>query len=365
MDKHHVVHIIDGLPFGGAERLLFDIVTRLDTERFSSEVISLYDGPEKVQPFEGLLKEAGIHVERVPKIGKLSIGTYRRLRQYLRSVGPDIVHTHLFAADVWGGLAAQAADVPVIISTEHNINKEEGILKHQLKCASHKNRAAIVGVSAVVQEYVEAYCMNSVGKTRLIRNGIDVERFPWLPPRKHSVPNLLVVGRLDEQKGHAALLHALPLMENDYHLRIVGNGPLRHSLGILVKQLGLSDTVTFAEATTSIQEEYAQADIVVVPSLWEGFGLAAVEAMASGCAVVASRVDGLEELIEHDVHGLLVDMKKPGDVAGAIDKLLVNSDLRAEIATRAHERVSEQFTMTRVINEYEQLYEELYEDSTD
>ncbi len=359
MDKKKIVHIIDGLGIGGAERLLFDVVTRLNTDQFEVSVMSLLKDVKEKQPLHSRLEEAGIQVTLVPKKSKLGFGLAKKIASELRKQDADIVHTHLFAADVWGTQAAQLAGVPVVLSTEHNINKDEGWLKHKMKCRARKYVGGIIAISDAVEQYVQSNCSTSVPITQ-IANGIDLDRFQNASKNKQSTtpPTIAIIARLVDQKGHEQLLRALPYVMQSYHCEIIGDGPLRPSLEALASTLGLNDKVTFRGAINDIAQEYAHIDIVAIPSIWEGFGLVAVEAMATGCVVIASNVDGLQEIIEQEQSGLLVDFTDPAIAATAIETVLEDAQLRERCIEGGRVR-AQQFSIETVVQKLEALYNSL------
>lgn len=354
----NVVHIIDGLGVGGAERLLFDVVTRLNKNSFTVTVISLASAKSGEQVTQQRLEHAGIEVINVPKRSTLALGLTGRLATVLKSKRPHIVHMHLFAAEVWGTMAAEEAQVPLLVTTEHNINQEEGWMKHQLKKWMHRKHAAVIAVSKAVEQYIRRSGSRSV-PVKIIPNGVDLKQFQTAQQKEvHPQPRIVVVGRLTEQKGHTVLLNALQQVQREYHLDIIGDGPLRSELEQQATQRGLSEHVTFHGAQADPAQAYKDADIVVIPSLWEGFGLVAVEAMASGCAVVASDVDGLREIVENEKNGLLVAPGNTAQLTEAIERLLSDSQLKKKLTAAGIVRASE-YSIEKVVERVEALYNRL------
>ncbi len=361
MKQRRITFIIDGLGIGGAERIVYELATRLDPERFIPEVISLFRDAPEAQPIFQELQQAGVQTLSIPKRSKVGLSVLEDLSQHLQKNHPHIVHTHLFAADVWGTLAARRAHISAIVSTEHNINKSEGWLKHQLKCWTSRHRHATVAISQAVEQYIQSTCSSCSDSVAVIPNGIVIDRFFNIKDTAEhdtSVPSLAVVGRIEEQKGHADLLRALPLVQSEYSLRIVGDGSLRPHCEQLVKELQLSDRVTFEPARSDIENVYREVDIICIPSRWEGLGLVALEAQASGCAVIASAVDGLQEIISHEKNGLLVDCTEPQSAATQLDRLISDHSLRQSLVQQAREDV-QQYSIVRMVEQYQALYESL------
>lgn len=355
--KKNVVHIIDGLGIGGAERMVFELATRM-RDSYEVSVIGLVPSVGE-ETFVALEKE-GVPVRFIEKKGKCGIGLYDELTRYLQDVQPDIVHTHLFASDVWGAAAAVRAHVPVVISTEHSVNRDEGVVKHRMKCHLHKKREAIVAISESVAEYVRDNCAAVAERVQVISNGVDVDRL-YLPVRERAFETLriVVVGRLAYVKGHDQLFAALSLVNSDIAVTIVGDGPDRGMLEEQVIDLGLEEKVDFVGIRSDVETVYAESDLVIVPSRWEGLGLSAIEGQVSGCAVIASDVDGLREIVNNEVTGLLVDASDPTQFAVAIDRCASDEPFRQKIAAAGQVFALEQYGIDRMIHSYDDLYKQL------
>lgn len=354
-----ITHIIDSLDIGGAERIVVELATGLDWEAFQSEVITLTE--PKTPELKQELERHGIRVTTLRKGSKLGLGMFEDLTEHLKRVHPDIVHTHLFAADVWGGLAAANAHIPVVVSTEHSVNKDEGWLKHRLKCYTHSKRDAVVAISHSVKEYIEERCGGAVkGKVHIIPNGVDTNRFSAPVERPpHDIPRIVVVGRLEPVKGHELLIEALPLVTQPYQLQIIGEGTQRALLQAMVEENNLQKQVRFEGFHSDVERFYSEADVAVMPSRWEGLSLSAIEAQVSGCAVLASDVDGLREVVQHNQTGLLVDIEDSAAVAKQLDRLLAEPPLRKRLATAGQQHAVEHYSLDTMLESYTSLYNEL------
>jgi glycosyltransferase involved in cell wall biosynthesis len=185
-------------------------------------------------------------------------------------------------------------------------------------------------------------------KIHVVRCGIDVHRFSPQPPDRESQPaqclRILTVGRLAPEKGHHLLLHAIQRARQaglDCTCCIVGDGPMMHDLEDSIRRLGLDDRVRLAGAVgqEQIGLYYADADVLVLPSLAEGLPVVLMEAMASGLPIVASRVMGIPELVEDGVTGLLVPPGRVQPIADAIARLAQDGALRERMAEHGCERV--------------------------
>ncbi|MBI5071375.1 glycosyltransferase [Candidatus Falkowbacteria bacterium] len=357
MRKIKIIHIITGLPFGGAETMLFDLARRLSADNFEVKVATAVRGGPLVQDF----KEAGIEVRIFEKRGKIGLGLIFKLWRFLRREKPDIVHTHLFGGDTWGRIAAVLARVPIIISTEHNTNLDEGWAKRKLKKFLSHFTKKIVAVSEAVKNYSVVYDKIRAKKIVVVQNGIDLEKFISSSEKDFGDPPIIgVVGRLEEQKGYKYLFEALNLIKTiPWILWVVGDGSKKSELERLAKDLNLRERIIFLGARRNIAEILNQIDIFVLPSLWEGLGIAVLEAAAAGKPIVASRVGGIPEIIEEDRTGILVEPKNVKSLADGLEHILLGSAEAKEMGARARAMAEEKFGVEKMVGSYENLYKEL------
>ena len=169
---------------------------------------------------------------------------------------------------------------------------------------------------------------------------------------------------LEERKGHRYLLEAAGKLKRQglsVTIRIAGDGLLRHSLQRDAVRLGLQDDVQFCGFVTDTAAFLADVDVFVMPSLFEGLGVAALEAMAAGRPVIATRVGGLAESIIDGVTGILVAPRDAEALAGAIAKLAAQPELAAEMGQHGRARVLEHFTLAKTALKNEAFYYELLE----
>lgn len=194
----------------------------------------------------------------------------------------------------------------------------------------------------------------------VIPNGIDTQRFYPGNASNDTVKKLLYVGRLEPYKGLDILLQALAQIPNDpWHLQMVGDGSLRHTLPKLAQELNLSERVSFeAHPPEKMPAIYQQADLFVLPSIVEGMSNAVLEAMASGLPIVATRIPGSEELILDGQTGLLVPASSKEPLSAALSALLQNSDLRKTLSENAR-REAETRSWRSVAEAYLNLYTQI------
>jgi glycosyltransferase involved in cell wall biosynthesis len=220
----------------------------------------------------------------------------------------------------------------------------------------------------VVSEHMRKNCLQITDieeKINVCSMGVDlVNTFVPLANIKRDNNRILFVGRLVEEKNVTILLEAMHSIIQKYprlKLIIVGDGPERCQLEALCKELSIEHAVEFLGALNHNQlpEIYSSSSIAVMTSKREGLGLVAIEAMGCGCVVIAPSLPAMEDIIENGVNGVLV---KPGDsaeVANAIEKLLVDSEIKDRIAARARQSVIEKFDWEVIVNEYREIIESI------
>jgi len=340
---------------GGAERLLVDIVKNLDRDNFSASVICL-----KRFGFWGMeLKKQGTPLFLAGWGKFFWLFGFLNLVKILKKEKPDIVHTHLFGADVFGILAARLAGVKVIIATEHNLNYQEGFLKRFIKSWTMGFAQKIVAVSEAVRNYAVSSGRIPKEKIEIIYNGVELEKF-LNAERKYEKKNEIIVGsigRLTEQKGFDFLIEAGALLKDEkINFFIAGEGKDRKKLEKQIKKGNLGDKIKLLGWQKDTKEFFDSLDIFVLPSRWEGFGIAILEAGLAGLPVIASKVDGIKEIIQDNADGLLFEKGNVRELAEKINYLAGNPEEREKLAVNLRNKVKEKFSIEKIVREYENLY---------
>lgn len=331
--------MICDLSGGGAERLVLGLCRE---GRVTQEVATVQGGG----PLAAAFAAAGVPVwPGARRRGGVGLGTAARLTARARSV--DLVHTHLFAGDAYGRVAGWAARVPVV-TTEHNVNRDEAARHRVVKRALAPIARRVVYVSEAARAHAEQVEGIVHPGARVIPNGVDLARFAAASPGPGT--RLLAIGRDVPQKGFDVLLRALPA---GVHLRIAGRSTRRGS-----ERVG-GATVTWLGEREDVPALLADTDILVVPSRWEGFGLAAVEGMAAGVPVVASAVDGLNEVLGDA--GVRVPPESPAELRAALERLIADPDARAQRAAAGRAR-AQAFSLARCADRYAALYAEVLDE---
>lgn len=346
----NILHLISELEIGGAEQQLATVLPHLHS-RHDNVTVAFFYGDAPLRPE---LDRAGIRIVKLDSRSKWDPRAFVRLVRLLREAKIDVLHTHLIQADFAGSIAARIAGVPIIVSTKHSTHYFAGHSSWLRKVDQVINRR-LTGLIAVSEAVKSAYS-NAHSSIAVIPNGIELAKFsPATPLTKSKI--VCTVGRLSERKGQAVLLRAwteIIRRHPDARLILVGEGSLRQQL----EQSADKDTVRFLGARQDVPAILQTADVFVLPSLREGFGIAAVEAMATGLPVVATAVGGLTEIIRDKEQGLLVPPDDPGALAKAVSWLFDNPEQARQLAAAGHERAKD-FSAVRTAEQLRSFYESL------
>lgn len=355
--KIKVVHIIPTLDLGGAERIAVDLVRFGNHDVFEFSVITIVGGG----PLEADLRAAGIPYYSLKKMTTLGLGMLVELTQLLNRLEPDIVHTHLFGAHLWGQVASMLNRVPIMVASEQNTDVDLGELRTRVKQLLSFSADTVIAASGAIRDFLITQGHIAEEKIVVIRNAIDTRAFLALPaPSFGHTYKLLAIGRLMEQKGHDVLIEALSgLHDIPWELTIAGTGELLDDLSDLVTLHHLNDRVNFIGAVADVPALIAEHDVVVMPSRWEGIGLVVMEGMAAGRPVVASNVGGIPELIEHGKTGILVQPENPHALAEALAWVWEHQDAARAIGARAREHARLQCDIKEMVAQYERVYAHL------
>jgi glycosyltransferase involved in cell wall biosynthesis len=353
---------------GGGETLAFEITRRLDPERFEPTICATRMAAD--ESCLEALRKAGVNVLRLDRAKRTSFHAWLPLIRQLRQT--DVLHAHKFGSNVWGVIFGHLTHVPVVLAHEHTWSYEGQPMRRIL------DRELIARWSSMFlmvsrEDQRRAHSVEGIdpGRMRLMPHGV-----PTLRPSGRSVraelgitagaPVVGAVAGLRSQKALDVLIRAAAELAPSYpdlHVLIAGRGPEQERLEALVSELGLERTVQFLGRRDDVADVVASFDVAALSSDFEGSPLSVMEYMSAGKAIVATSVGGVPDLIDHDVHGLLVDRGDHHGLATAIGDLLADPVKRADLGRRARERHSREFHIDAAVRRFESLYEELYRDA--
>ena len=369
---------------GGAQVHVQNLVEGFDPIRFDVEVISLSEGPSVRR-----VRATGTTVHVVDEADDSA--ALDGVMTLLRQRPPDILHNHMFRAEVIGTRAA-------LILAEHGLPKPYVVSTiHSSRIRSDEDRALLRRLTPSMDRLI-AVSRATVGKivaegrtpapVELIYNGVDLKRYDVTEacctlPEEYGFPEgtplVGVVARLEPEKGHPTLIEAWPLVLEkvpEARLLIIGEGSQRETLEAQADGLDLlgeecsedrcvgtrkarpGAKVLFTGLRDDVPAVTAALDVAVLPSYREAQGLALLEAMALRRPVVASRVGGVPEMIENERTGLLVPPRDPAALAAAVVRLLTDHPLADMLARAGHDFVLANFSVEHMVRAVSQIYEE-------
>jgi glycosyltransferase involved in cell wall biosynthesis len=351
---------------GGAQEHVYNLARRLDDDFYDVSIVSLSPGSAVRK-----LQKAGFDVTVIDSDDDV-IAT-ATLAAHLADVRADVVHNHMYRAEVVGTKAAIALGEaghrrPHVISTVHSSRVRTAEDQELLRRLTPQMDGLIV-VSKAIEEKVVAEGRFGAPRS-LIYNGVDLERYDHTAPcctlkAEYGMDDdavlVGVVGRLELEKGHPTLLEAWPMVLAEVscaYLVIVGEGSRQDALHQIARDQGVERHVVFTGRRDDIPEITAAFDVAVLPSYREAQGLSILESMALARPVVASNVGGIPEMVEHGVTGLLVPPHDPAALAAAIVRLLTDHPLADMIARAGHDLVHDRFCIQIMVNAVQALYDE-------
>jgi len=347
----------------------------LDRRRYEPWLACFEAQPDDAAPMLPLFRAAGVRTVDLRARRRTDPGAFARFARLLRRGHFDIVHVHSFRTELGANLFARLSrPVPRIVRTVHNID-EFYVSSHYATLANVSARGLdrMVAISDAVREYL---CQEAgLPPDKIVRIYYGIDPTPYCPDRAASVPTrasapaagpvIGVIARLAPQKGHRVLIDAIPAIAErfpDLRVRFVGHEALStvDELRAYARDRGVADRILF-EGFRAAAEVLPDLDVFVLPSLWEGFGLVLVEAMAAGRPIVASSVGPIPEVVVDGVTGLLVPPGDPAALASTIVRLLEDPDLATALGRAGLARVEAEFRLDSMIARTQALYEELME----
>lgn len=354
MIVHNIINVLSS-ELCGAEKVVCRLHAGLLDRGVESRLIAIVgDSSECSFEFEslGLRKDYGLAAFS---------GVYNYIKNSCSE--DDIVHAHLFPTMLYVSLAARLLRWKgTIVCTEHSTNNRRRgtTLGKVIDWQVYAGYSKIYCISSGVASSLSKWIPRHKSKLTVVENGAELA-FDVFETRDNDEKLIITsVGRLHPIKNYPVALKALSMLEDiDFEYRIAGGGNEESRLGDLCEELGLSDCVKFLGYVQDVPDLLRRSDLFLITSLWEGFGLAAVEAMNAGLPVIASDVPGLAEIVDAENKcGVLVDPENPSEIASAITEL-VNRDRRMEFGKNGFDR-SLCFSKERMIDHYVSEYKKIW-----
>jgi len=366
--KIQILRVVIGLNQGGVQQAVLNLAKNLDKTKFELIVCAIENG--------GLIgneiKDAGVKVI-ILGYKRQPFKTILTLVKIIKENNIDIVHASSYHPSLYGRIAAVIAQTPVIMSYEHVIFDHfrplRALLNRILNFFTHGYTAVSKGVSNQVIEW-HGY---SWDKVYTVYNGVDTIKFSPKPSKTLAKKKLkinskaFVIGmicRLDLNKGHKYFFEAISKLsqKQKYNIQfvVIGSGPAENAIIDLAKAYGLEKSVRFFGVRRDINVCMNALDIFCFPTLQEGFSNALLEAMSSGCAIVASDFASNLEVLEHKKNSLIVEMKNAEQLSHAIQQFIDSKSLRVEMGMSARATVEKSFSVNVYVKNMECIYEKLW-----
>ena len=347
-----ILHVQKVSGISGSEAHLLSLLPGLRGRGLDARFLLLHEGEPGAREFARALVHKGVPVQEIRMRGDADPLAFARLLALLVRHRPRILHTHLVHADVYGLVAGALARVPLRVSTKHGFNefrdsRRFAALDRTVFELAHRHIAISRGLASYLAE----------------TEGLPEQRFEIVhygiapgaePPPYDGAPRLLCVGRLIPIKGHGTLFEAFARARAEVPeltLDVAGEGPLEAEL-----RAAAPAGVRFHGRVTPIQAAIEEHAVVVVPSLGEGFGMAALEAQERSRPVIASAVGGLPEIVADGETGLIVPRAEAGPLAQAIVRLACDPELARRMGEAGRRRALAEFSEERCIERVALLY---------
>ena len=367
-----ILHLIEALGRGGAEKRLFNDVRYLDKNKFNNYICYLFPGNVD----SVFINKLGMHIESVAvKKDIRLIFSLIKLVKFIKNNKIDIIHTQLFFADLIGRLAGFLTGTPVITTIQSSVyEKKVDFLYSKKRFLLDRITARLfnerfIAVSNYVKQSIQKRFGIKRDKIELIYNSVEDELNLLDKSVVESYRNrfklngsflLLAVGKLNPGKGYEYLLKAVSKLEReDFRLLIAGDGCLKNALLDLTRQLNLDKKVIFLGQIDNIRELIFVSDIFIFPSLSEGMSFSLLEAMVLGKPVIVSDIEPNCEAVKDGFNGMIVSRADTVRLAKAIEYLITHPEVCKVLGEAARKTVLEKFNVQKSVKQLEELYEEV------
>ena len=362
-----VLHVIDSLHLGGAQEVVLNLAT-CGSSRFQHEVATMHGHGI----YWDRLQDAGVKVHSLSPNKHLPL-YLAKLPSLLLAKRPDILHCHLIPSNIIAKPLGALLGVPLILNHDHTNDPQRIDNKLLLALDKTTNRFAhhIIAVAGACRDFLIQHESIPLEKITLVPNAINLRRFSLgnadraKSRNKFGLPIdakvIAGVGRLNPQKNFSLFLDiaaALAPRFPELRFLLAGEGPEESMLCEKARTLGLADRIVFAGYVADTRQVYAAADILLMPSRFEGLPMTLLEAMAMGLPVVASKLDGIAEVIEDGREGFLIESN---DTHGFVERcaaLLENPAKSSEVAAHARAKIEARFSVERMTSAVEAIYDQ-------
>ena len=380
MRRVRILRVVTRLNTGGPAKHLTSLVRALDGSRYEQLLAAGREGPGEgsMRPF---VEAQGVQLTMVPgligttRLGPGDLVATASIRKLIRDFRPDIVETHTTKAGIVGRLSARLEGSPAVLHVYHGhvLEGHYGAIKTAAARGTERLLARLsdrlVAVSATVKADLVKHGVAPPDRITIVEPGLEltamircreergaVRRELGLAP---AVPLVGIIGRLAPVKNHRLFLDAavgVLASRPNVHFLIVGDGELRDQIRTEARNRGLIERLTFTGWRYDLPRIYADLDVLISCSKYEGTPFTIIEAMAARCPVIATQVGGVLDLLTDHATGLLVPPADPDPLVNAILRLLGDAGLARDLARAAAADVERRFSTVRLAAEMDKLY---------
>ena len=362
--KIKVLEVINSLKIGGAELLLRNFVIEAKkNNQYTVDVCTLYATNDAKNIEE--IKKKNVRIWSLDLKNKYTPSSVGKIKKIIEKENYDIIHVHLFPASAFVALSSLFLKKSIIyLFTLHNtFNRRRSIKIFKIIDGLIYNRyAKIICISKQVQNSLIKWVPKIKEKIEIIPDGIPMNSKSNDNPLMKKY-DALFVGRLVQQKGVNFLLEAVNILQKKYkkiiRVAVVGEGPLKKELIKICEELKIKDSVEFLGFQRDVDQIMRSSRVLVLPSLWEGFGLVLLEAMKNKLPIIATNVGGIPEIITDGHEGILVPKENPKILANSINRLLENSKLRNQFIQNAYKKVQNHYSIEKYTHNMFNLYSKM------
>ncbi len=347
-----VLHVISSLGIGGAERLISDMLPQM---KAAGVDVSLLVYRRQYNDFEKKLEDVGIVIISLEAENNLNPRIIFSLANAMK--GFDIIHVHLFPA-LYQVAVANVFCRKKLIFTEHSTTnrRRQSRFFRKIERVVYGQYIRLISVSVETQDSLKVWLNEENRRFSVISNGIDLNVYRLAKNKSDFPYTLLMISRFAQEKDHKTLINALQWLCEDVHVVFVGDGDTKASCEELARENGVAERCHFMGVQSDIPYWVSKADIGVLSTHWEGLPLTIIEMMAGGLPVIASDVDGVQQVVKDA--GILFPEGNEKALAEMINQLIENPDYRKQIAERCYERAS-LYDIRQTVKGYIEIYQSL------
>ena len=371
-NKCHILFVIDNLSFGGGERVFSQIINNLPLEKYR-----IFLGSSPGGELSHVIHRKHIQFLPMDFSKKTNFSLIQTIAKIIKKNEIEIIHGQGARAEFYARLASSLAGESKYISTV--AMPVEGFdvnaLKKKVYSLFDRFSERFVDRFLVVSDVLRDKMIRGHGiaaeKVIRIYNGIEVDHY--LPQEQNGSREKVrnefniegdtlfigAIGRLVWQKGFEHLVQAMPKVLNEFPLSkvlIVGEGPLREVLEAMARRMKIEKHLVFTGFRSDIKEILSAVDILVVPSVLEGFPMITLEGMAMAKPIIATKIEGIKEQIVDETSGILIPPRDPNAITNAIIRLGEDKNFAQNLGLGARRRVEEHFTVEKMVGETERVY---------